>query len=124
MFGREYIISSGSKGLYDIDKRNSSETKEICPQMFYELMIHSDGCVSLCCVDYNLKNYNWGNIMEDTIYNIWRGKQFKEMQQCALNYDNISYGICEGCDYPNCGSTVSITPYRDEIKKWRVIIYG
>lgn len=88
----------------------------ICPQMFYELMIHSDGSVSPCCVDYNYKNENLGNVREHTLKEIWNGKEWFKLRFDALNR-KYSYEICKTCTYPVEAATVNLLPYRQELLK-------
>lgn len=103
-------------GLSDL-KNIEQGRKTVCPLMFYELLIHSDGSVSPCSVDYGFKNENLGNIMEKSIKDIWEGEQLSEIRRQALLGENINYFVCRECQYTECAATVNITPYRDELIK-------
>ena len=106
---------SFSDGQYGVSKENTCG--KICPQMFYELAIHSDGSVSPCCADYLFHKENLGNIVTDSLVDIWNGRKLKEMRINALRNEKISYDACTNCDYPQCAATVDITPYRESILK-------
>lgn len=115
------VTENDTQRMYDYDLENlkmkESGRKAVCPLMFYELLIHSDGSVSPCCVDYNFKNENLGNVLCDNIKSIWEGKKILEIRRQALRGENISYEICRDCQYTKCAATVDITPYRDELAK-------
>lgn len=64
--------------MYDLETAQSEE-KLVCPQMFYELMIHSNGDVSPCCVDYNYLSENLGNVKVNTLKEIWCGERLLQM---------------------------------------------
>lgn len=87
----------------------------VCPQIFYELMIHSNGDVSPCCVDYDYLTENIGNVKATTIKEIWNGKKLLQIRRQALLGEEVNYNICKNCSYPVCGATVNISPYRDEL---------
>ena len=105
-------ITDDDSAMYDICR---IEGDVVCPQMFYELCVHSDGSVSPCCADYDYKRQNIGNIFESTLKNIWNGRQLKDMRIATLRKKDNPYDCCNQCDYPACASTVNITEYADEI---------
>lgn len=104
---------------YDLDNLNvkESEGKAVCPLMFYEVLIHCDGSVSPCAVDYQYKNENLGNILTQTIKSIWNSNRLSEMRVQALKGERIRYSACNNCQYTECAATVNITPYRNELLK-------
>lgn len=90
----------------------------VCPQMFYELLIHSDGSVSPCCVDYGYKTENLGNVYESDLQEIWNGSRLKSLRVQELRgWEDSSYRFCRECSYPACGSTVELTSCRDALLK-------
>lgn len=113
------VTENDAQRMYDYDLENLKNTrpdrKEVCPLMFYELLIHSDGSVSPCCVDYDFKNENLGNVLYNEIKSIWEGEKLLKMRRQALRGEKINYKICENCQYTKCAATVDITPYRDEL---------
>lgn len=113
------ITENDTQNMYDYWQGDLNQKKAgkklVCPLMFYEMLIHSDGSISPCCVDYGFKKQNLGNILQDTIRNIWQGEKLLRMHRQALRGEKIEYKICEGCSYMECAATVDITPYRDEL---------
>ena len=93
-----------------------AEDKIVCPQMFYEILIHSDGSVSPCCVDYNYKNENLGNVRNKSLKEIWNSSRLLQIRRGALMGKPI-YKICSKCTYPKEASTVDISSYREDLLK-------
>ena len=104
---------SGEGTMYGVEY----SAKAVCPQMFYELIIHSDGSVSPCCADYNYGKQNLGNIHNESLKEIWNGSLLNTMRLEELRGIKSSYEACNRCNYPSCASTVNITPYKDAILK-------
>lgn len=102
---------------YDLDNLNNQGNGRppVCPLMFYELLVHSDGRVSPCAVDYEFDKQNLGSIYDTTLADIWNGSQLKQMRLNALEGSVSCYKACNHCEYTNCASTVNITPYRDAL---------
>lgn len=115
------VTENSGLRMYDYDLANlnvmEQDKKAVCPLMFYELLIHSDGSVSPCAVDYNFKNENLGNVMEDSIKKIWESNKLLEIRRQALRGDEICYSMCQNCKYTECAATVNITSKRDELLK-------
>ncbi|MCI5597667.1 MAG: radical SAM protein [Lachnospiraceae bacterium] len=102
---------------YDLDNLNNqgNELPPVCPLMFYELLIHSDGRVSPCAVDFEYKEQNLGSIYDTTIVDIWNGDLLRKIRLNALEGSNSCYRACNHCEYTKCASTVNITPYRSAL---------
>lgn len=98
------------------------ENDRICPQPFYQMIIHSNGMVSPCCADYD-KRVIVGDIRNESIKEIWDGKNYQNLRRDILQ-NNLKEGTrCKNCKFPLCGSTVDITPYREDIlKKYNCIL--
>lgn len=113
------VTENKTQRMYDYDldnlNRKESERKAVCPLMFYEMLIHSDGLVSPCCVDYGFKNQNLGNVLHDKIKDIWNGAELLELRRQTLRGEKSNYKVCGECQYSECAATVSITPYRDQL---------
>jgi MoaA/NifB/PqqE/SkfB family radical SAM enzyme len=78
---------------------------KICPNLFYQLLIHSDGACSPCCVDFEQKNVI-GDVNKESLINIWRNK---------LQNKQNKYTTCRNCEFPIVSSTVNINPYAKEL---------
>lgn len=88
----------------------------ICPMPFYQMVIHSDGLVSACCVDYD-KKVIVGDIKTESMKNIWQGEEYRELRRAILSDCLQADTRCNNCEYPKGGATVDITPYRKELLK-------
>lgn len=88
----------------------------ICPQPFYQMVIHSDGTVSPCCTDYD-KRLIVGDIKEKSLREIWNGEQYRALRQCILREDLKEGMICQNCTFPSCGASTDITPYKEILLK-------
>ena len=104
---------------YDVGERTTYEfaSNGICPLMFYELHIHSNGAVSPCAVDYNYKNENLGNVKTQSLKEIWNSYKLLQIRRQALKGEKVSYEICRNCTYALCAATVNLLPYREKLLK-------
>ncbi len=91
------------------------ENKTICALCFYELVIHSDGSVSPCVVDWKKDSQNLGNVYETTLKKIWDSDLRKKILISFLRGVENPYLICNECEYPKSGVSVNLEPYREEI---------
>lgn len=114
--GIETATDSSSK-MYNESVNSYSDTggKVVCPQLFYEMTIHPDGSVSPCCADYKYVEQSLGNIHTESISEIWNSARWNRIRINALKGERTGYNLCDLCKYPECASTVNITPYRNEI---------
>lgn len=90
--------------------------KKICLMPFYQMVIQSDGLVSACCVDYD-KKVIVGDIKTDSIKKIWEGEGYRKLRRNILEGRLEKGTRCQKCEYPMCGATVDITPYREMLLK-------
>ena len=110
--GLKIVEDTGNAGsMYGIAKEIKSD---ICIDMLYEFLIHPNGTVSPCCVDYKYQEQNLGNIFESTLKKIWDGKRLRMLQIENLNGCITSYNICKTCS-PGSYATVDISEYREEL---------
>lgn len=116
--GLEVAKSDGTR-MYDYNLSGLSNEgnvlPSVCPLMFYELLVHADGSVSPCAVDYGYQKQNLGNINSETLKEIWNGDKLRKIRIESLKGENISYNVCRECNYTECAATVNITPYRNEL---------
>ena len=112
----DLTVSDKEQRMYDYDlenlRKNDTKLPPVCPLMFYELHVHSDGRVSPCAVDYSYKIQNLGNIYDTCLYDIWKGKALQTIRLQSLEGKKSDYGVCNCCEYADCAATVNITPYR------------
>jgi len=92
----------------------SGQTEEkICPSPFYQMVIHSSGKVSPCCVDY-MEKLIMGDVVENNLVDIWNKDIWRNLRLNVLKNDK-TVGICAICDFPEVGASVDIAPYRQEL---------
>mgnify|MGYP001561963912 CR=1 FL=1 len=68
-----------------------------CVALWSLFVIFSDGDVSLCNVDYN-KKYSLGNIMSNSIKELWQSKLISEKRDLHLNGRKKEICICKNCN--------------------------
>lgn len=114
--GLEVIQEKSEKRtLYDMDTSLQFAGQAICSEMFYEVVIHSDGTVSPCGVDHGYHKENLGNIFDMPLKDIWNSKKREEMLLSNLRGGQISYSPCNNCKLPYCAQTVNLEQYREEL---------
>lgn len=107
------VKDTGDKHIYGILEAG---VERICPQPFYQMIIHSDGMVSPCCVDYD-KKVIMGDVRKESLKEIWNGQRYRELRKKLL-LGNLDGEIrCKNCNFPTSGATVDITPYKEDIFK-------
>lgn len=115
------VAESDGRRMYDYNLNGLSNAGDtlpsVCPLMFYELLVHADGSVSPCAVDYEYQKQNLGNVNNNTLKEIWNGEELRKIRIESLKGERISYSVCGECNYTECAATVNITPYRNELLK-------
>ena len=71
------------------------DKKDTCTDPLELLQFDYKGNVLLCCNDYYRK-HPFGNLAHDTLYDIWRGKEFSELRR-ELRNGIASLEICRIC---------------------------
>jgi radical SAM protein with 4Fe4S-binding SPASM domain len=74
--------------------------KEVCPLPFYTLVVHSDGAVGICCVDW-AKQTIVGNLTKESLTDVWRGEKLRAFQTMHLERRANENLACKGCTYPH-----------------------
>jgi radical SAM protein with 4Fe4S-binding SPASM domain len=72
--------------------------KEVCPFPFYNLVVHSSGDVSVCCVDWEKKTV-CGNIYTESLRDIWQGKRLREFQRMHIERRRHENEACKNCTF-------------------------
>lgn len=113
------LTDDNTQKMYDNDliqlNYENKNRKSVCPNMFYEILIHPNGNVSPCCVDYEYKKQNLGNIFYNSVKTLWNSKNLNKIRKQELLGDIVDYNICNSCVYADCAATVDITPYAKKI---------
>jgi radical SAM protein with 4Fe4S-binding SPASM domain len=76
----------------------SSKIKEVCPFPFYTLAIHSDGEVSVCCVDWSKKT-SIGNCFKTPLEVLWKSNSLKDFRKMHIQRKANFNSACNGCSY-------------------------
>jgi len=87
----------------------------ICALCFYELAVHSDGTVSPCAADWQKDTQSLGNVIDNTLKEIWNSDLRKNMIISFLEGSENPYVACRKCEYPGSGVSVDLEPYREEL---------
>jgi len=66
-----------------------------CEYIWHILAIHSDGNVTICCVDFD-KKISLGNVKNQKIYDIWNSKEMKKLREQQIKH-NFNNGLCDFC---------------------------
>jgi len=85
---------------------------KVCPYIFYSIMIHADGIVSKCFLDWN-KKMIVGNANKESIEKIWNGPAMYEARVRMLEGDPPE--ICKQCQQLKAGMPVDLDHDKDEL---------
>jgi len=102
--GNYGITISNRTGLIDSNEyRDENEEaivelplKQPCYYPFYMILVDYNGDVLLCPHDWG-KKLKFGNLKEDTLFNIWSGKALNGIRKRLANSDR-NFAACKNCD--------------------------
>jgi radical SAM protein with 4Fe4S-binding SPASM domain len=89
------------KNVYSVEQLQNkirNKSKSVCSFPFYTLAIHSDGEVSVCCVDWEKKT-SIGNCFENTLSQLWNSDKLYDFRKNHINRNTINLPACNTCDY-------------------------
>ena len=90
------------------------ESRQVCPYLFYVMVINSDGSVSTCVGDW--KHHQLvGNINNETIGQIWGGAELIKYQLGHLHNDKRQMEMCKNCLVISHGAYDNIDAYAHQI---------
>jgi len=75
---------------------NKYVKKNVCTQIFKGFQVQAEGEVVACCVDWQRKNH-LGDINNESLYEIWHGKNLKELQYQHLIGNKNKIDVCSKC---------------------------
>ncbi len=104
------VEANREKGIY------GQEIKEVdlCSYVFYSFAINSDGFASLCFLDWS-KKLSIGDVREQSVKEIWTGKQMRQYQRMFLDGKRKKHPICGNCGQMTHGNPDNIDGHREEI---------
>lgn len=88
----------------DYHGTNSIHWSEICKHPWMSMTIKSNGEAAMCMEDFN-NEIVLGNVLEQSLYNIWNGEEYKKFREQHMN---ISEGIkcVHECDMKLMGEII------------------
>lgn len=87
---------------------------EVCPYVFYEMAINSDGTASVCFLDW-MRNMQIGNVKTQSVKDIWESKERYEYLKMFLKKERATHSICSKCGQLTHGAPDHIDEYADEL---------
>lgn len=109
-FNFDYIDPNYSTGHYgqELVQRN------VCPFIFYMMVINSDGSVSACVQDWN-HTLIVGDIKLCSVSSIWNGKILNQMRHDHLSFRKSCYQNCSNCPVLLHGCLDNIDQYAETL---------
>lgn len=105
----------GGEGvIYNNDNIISTTCKRVLK--LNDLTFHTDGSVSICCLDFNRKLII-GNVMKSSIIDMIKGEKYRQLQEIHKNNLLLKSNlICRDCDYLKDRSDALIYSSSDKMK--------
>jgi len=79
--------------------------KLVCPLPFYMMSVSSDGVTNVCCAEWG-NFHNLGNVMENSLRNLWHNQKRRDFQIMHLEGRRFENTACKDCQYrdslPKC----------------------
>lgn len=85
--------------------------QKACALPFYQMIIKANGDVAPCCVAWD-QTLNVGNIMKESLLDIWHGERLAAIQRLHLEGRRTELSTCSTCEtlWTNKDSIDSLTP--------------
>lgn len=77
--------------------RNKRDNKYCCPQLWQRVLIFTDGCVTICCLD-SAKKMVMGDLKKQTLEEIWSSHRYAQVRNLHSTGRCDDIPICKGCD--------------------------
>lgn len=90
------------------------ENRQVCPYIFYIMVVNADGTVSSCVGDWPHKQI-LGNLLEDNVVDVWKNGKLKNMQVNHLKMEKDLYVLCSNCKVISHGCYDNIDIYAKKI---------
>jgi len=105
-FEFDYIKVKYEKGHYGQELLQ----REVCPFIFYMMVVNSDGSISACVQDWN-HELIIGNARSSTLLDIWNGPDMNKLRRSHLEKKRKDYQNCSSCPVLLHGCLDNIDPY-------------
>lgn len=88
----------------------------VCPYIFYNFLIHADGHVSSCFLDWN-KKMVIGDVKNESVKSLWNDKMLNKFRNDMLNMKRKEHPICKNCNQLIAGMPVKLDDHTEDILK-------
>lgn len=102
------IKLDSEKGIYN----QPIHEINICPYIFYQMSINSDGKVSLCFLDWQHKMII-GDVKNQSLIDIWNSNKLLKYQLMNLRGNRKDHSVCKNCGQLSRGQPDNIDNYTD-----------
>ncbi|MCR5701982.1 MAG: radical SAM protein [Lachnospiraceae bacterium] len=89
---------------------------EVCPYVFYEMAINSDGTASVCFLDWT-REMIIGDVKTQSVKEIWESDERYKYLEMFLKKERRNNPICSKCGQLTHGAPDNIDDYCDELLK-------
>lgn len=90
------------------------ENRQVCPYIFYVMVINSDGTVSTCVGDWK-HNQILGDTKKNSLKEIWFGTEMRKCWESHLELKKDCYNMCENCKVIVYGAFDNIDSFANSI---------
>lgn len=90
--------------------------KQVCPYIFYIMVINSDGTTSLCVGDWK-NQLGYGDVRKQSVKDIWLGDIINSYRIANLEGRRGDNAFCNACQVISHGTLENIDAYAKEIRK-------
>ena len=80
----------------ETDENIAAFSKKPCVSPFSTMIIHTDGSVPMCSIDYSNK-IKIGDFSKNSIEEIWRDKPMMDVRRKHANARRNEIDLCRGC---------------------------
>lgn len=102
-FSFDYIQADYKVGHYG----QPAKDKDVCPYIFYMMVINSDGTVSACVQDWGHKLIV-GDCRIESVKDIWDGAKLHSLRLTHLRRKRCDLGVCKSCPVLKYGALDNI----------------
>jgi radical SAM protein with 4Fe4S-binding SPASM domain len=92
------------------------ERREVCPYIFYIMVVNADGTVSTCVGDWKHRQIV-GNMNEASLRKIWLDGELRRYQLEHLHKNKNCFEMCKACKVITHGCYDNIDQYAEEIER-------
>lgn len=90
--------------------------RQVCPYIFYIMVINSDGKTSLCIGDWK-HQLDYGDTRNQSVKDIWLGDVINRHRLAHLEKRRRENSFCGACQVLSYGTLENIDPYAGEIRE-------